>query len=165
MVGTRRSSRHEAKNQPIPDPEPELPSSTLNHEDSSSTETIAATLGDPVIALEINLPQEEALTATVSDPGAEEDAGNQSDSSSGNEKCPACPDVPRKAKAKESWVACEGCQQWYHWDCVGERGDLATIDKWYVCMYSILVAAITYHAFFPGIASHVWHQIPPLLLQ
>lgn len=49
--------------------------------------------------------------------------------------CPACSvaltrDI--KDEDSESWVRCDFCKTWYHWRCVGENGQLETIDKWFV---------------------------------
>ncbi|KAH9984732.1 jumonji protein [Russula compacta] len=48
--------------------------------------------------------------------------------------CPACSvaltrDI--KDEDSESWVRCDFCKTWYHWRCVGENGQLETIDKWF----------------------------------
>ena len=49
--------------------------------------------------------------------------------------CPSC-NVALSRDVKdddsESWVRCDFCKTWYHWRCVGENGQLDTIDKWFV---------------------------------
>ncbi|CUA72263.1 PHD finger and JmjC domain protein, putative [Rhizoctonia solani] len=50
------------------------------------------------------------------------------------DRCAACkPDAARSAssKAKTVWAECEKCGTWFHWDCVGEGGDINLVDKWY----------------------------------
>ncbi|KEP53580.1 JmjC domain histone demethylation protein [Rhizoctonia solani 123E] len=50
------------------------------------------------------------------------------------DRCAACkPDAGRSApsKAKTVWAECEKCGTWFHWDCVGEGGDINLVDKWY----------------------------------
>ena len=49
--------------------------------------------------------------------------------------CPSCSaSLTRDLKDEdsESWVRCDFCKTWYHWRCVGENGQLETIDKWLV---------------------------------
>ncbi|KAG8891971.1 JmjC domain-containing histone demethylation protein 1, partial [Tulasnella sp. 403] len=66
------------------------------------------------------------------------------------EKCPACAmeekPGPPKRKKKESWVLCESCPTWYHWDCVGKGEDLSLVDKWYCsnCLRDHPELAITF---------------------
>lgn len=54
---------------------------------------------------------------------------------SDTDKCPQCPEneveTEETTAAKENWVRCDACKVWFHWRCVGEAGDLDTIDKWY----------------------------------
>ena len=53
--------------------------------------------------------------------------------------CPSCSvSLARDAKDEhsESWVRCDFCKTWYHWRCVGENGQLDTIDKWFVPLLS-----------------------------
>ncbi|KAF8479156.1 JmjC domain-containing histone demethylation protein 1 [Russula ochroleuca] len=48
--------------------------------------------------------------------------------------CPSCSvSLTRDLKDddSESWVRCDFCKTWYHWRCVGENGQLETIDKWF----------------------------------
>ncbi|KDQ12344.1 hypothetical protein BOTBODRAFT_34637 [Botryobasidium botryosum FD-172 SS1] len=48
--------------------------------------------------------------------------------------CPACSEEKGHLRAvgkKQLWVSCESCDTWFHWECVGQGGDLANIDKWY----------------------------------
>ncbi|QRW26972.1 JmjC domain, hydroxylase [Rhizoctonia solani] len=43
------------------------------------------------------------------------------------DRCAACkPDAVRSSssKAKTVWAECEKCGTWFHWDCVGEGGDI-----------------------------------------
>ncbi|CAE6420679.1 unnamed protein product [Rhizoctonia solani] len=50
------------------------------------------------------------------------------------DRCAACkPDAVRSSssKAKTVWAECEKCGTWFHWDCVGEGGDINLVDKWY----------------------------------
>ncbi|KAF8610108.1 Clavaminate synthase-like protein [Ceratobasidium sp. AG-I] len=48
------------------------------------------------------------------------------------DRCAACkPDSPVSSKAKTVWAECEACGTWFHWDCVGEGGDINRVDKWY----------------------------------
>ncbi|KAG8748693.1 JmjC domain-containing histone demethylation protein 1 [Ceratobasidium sp. 414] len=48
------------------------------------------------------------------------------------DRCAACrPDSPLANKAKTVWAECEACGTWFHWDCVGEGGDINRVDKWY----------------------------------
>ncbi|CAE6433383.1 unnamed protein product [Rhizoctonia solani] len=48
------------------------------------------------------------------------------------DRCAACkPDAVAPSKAKTVWAECEKCGTWFHWDCVGEGGDINLIDKWY----------------------------------
>jgi hypothetical protein len=50
------------------------------------------------------------------------------------EKCPACKNENNDTwdiVDKENWIRCDACKAWFHWRCVGESGDLETIDKWY----------------------------------
>ncbi|CAE6435827.1 unnamed protein product [Rhizoctonia solani] len=50
------------------------------------------------------------------------------------DRCAACkPDMvrPASSKAKTVWAECEKCGTWFHWDCVGEGGDINLVDKWY----------------------------------
>ena len=54
--------------------------------------------------------------------------------------CPSCSvSLTRDLKDEdsESWVRCDFCKTWYHWRCVGENGQLETIDKWFVPAASI----------------------------
>ncbi len=50
--------------------------------------------------------------------------------------CPSCSASLTGNQVKdedsESWVRCDFCKTWYHWRCVGENGQLETIDKWFV---------------------------------
>ncbi|KAG8684331.1 hypothetical protein FRC09_010207, partial [Ceratobasidium sp. 395] len=46
------------------------------------------------------------------------------------DRCAACkPDSPVANKAKTVWAECESCGTWFHWDCVGEGGDIKAVDK------------------------------------
>ena len=57
--------------------------------------------------------------------------------------CPSCSvSLTRQFKDEdsESWVRCDFCKTWYHWRCVGENGQLETIDKWFVAPLSICCA-------------------------
>ncbi|KAI5117638.1 hypothetical protein M0805_008445 [Coniferiporia weirii] len=49
------------------------------------------------------------------------------------ERCPQCKDDDddESVPVKEDWVRCDACKVWFHWRCVGEGGDLETIDKWF----------------------------------
>jgi hypothetical protein len=47
------------------------------------------------------------------------------------DRCAACkPDSTVSSKAKTVWAECEACGTWFHWDCVGEGGDINKVDKW-----------------------------------
>jgi F-box/leucine-rich repeat protein 10/11 len=51
------------------------------------------------------------------------------------DSCPSCSvSLTRDIRSEdsESWVRCDSCKTWYHWRCVGENGQLDTIDKWFV---------------------------------
>jgi hypothetical protein len=69
-------------------------------------------------------------TSTSIPPDAQTDIVNSQE-----DLCPACSvSLPRglKDEDSESWVMCDSCKTWYHWRCVGENGQLDTIDKWFV---------------------------------
>jgi F-box/leucine-rich repeat protein 10/11 len=54
------------------------------------------------------------------------------------DKCPACKNEDSElwnAADKENWVQCDACKAWYHWRCVGNGGDLESIDKWYAVLF------------------------------
>lgn len=64
----------------------------------------------------------------------------------GADGCPACAHLggsPKRRSKKESWVACEGCETWYHWTCVSGGSDLALVDKWCVLPHEDSVAPST----------------------
>lgn len=55
------------------------------------------------------------------------------DTSVSDDKCPACQDGGEQnsnSVERESWVRCDACKSWFHWRCVGQQGDLETVDKW-----------------------------------
>ncbi|QRV86082.1 JmjC domain, hydroxylase [Ceratobasidium sp. AG-Ba] len=65
------------------------------------------------------------------------------------ERCAACkPDSPVANKAKTVWAECEACGTWFHWDCVGEGGDISRVDKWYckTCLTTQPHLQITYRS-------------------
>lgn len=63
--------------------------------------------------------------------------------------CPSCNVSLSRDQAKnedsESWVRCDFCKTWYHWRCVGENGQLETIDKWSVSLRFICHALDSLH--------------------
>ena len=63
--------------------------------------------------------------------------------------CPSCSVSLTRNQVKdddsESWVRCDFCKTWYHWRCVGENGQLETIDKWFVPPLSICYALDPLH--------------------
>ena len=63
--------------------------------------------------------------------------------------CPSCSVSLTRDQVKnedsESWVRCDFCKTWYHWRCVGENGQLETIDKWFVPLLSICHALDSLH--------------------
>ena len=66
------------------------------------------------------------------DKGDEEDDEGKSESP---ESCPTCEGTEQirdKSEPAKTWVMCEACETWYHWDCVGQGRPLETVDKWYV---------------------------------
>jgi len=55
------------------------------------------------------------------------------DTGAPDDKCPACHDEGEQSSNpadRESWVRCDACKNWFHWRCVGQQGDLETVDKW-----------------------------------
>ena len=50
------------------------------------------------------------------------------------ERCPACRDgtMNELAGDKETWIQCDACKTWFHWDCAGNGGDAQQVDKWSV---------------------------------
>jgi hypothetical protein len=68
--------------------------------------------------------------------------------------CPSCSVSLTRNQVKdddnESWVRCDFCKTWYHWRCVGENGQLETIDKWFVPPLSVCYALHSLHV--PGSA-------------
>lgn len=59
------------------------------------------------------------------------------------DRCAACkPDSTVSSKAKTVWAECEACGTWFHWDCVGEGGDINRVDKWWVRLKIVLKAAL-----------------------
>ena len=75
--------------------------------------------------------------------------------------CPSCSVSLTRDQVKddnnESWVRCDFCKTWYHWRCVGENGQLETIDKWFVLPPSIFYALDPLRI--PGSAAPVELQI------
>lgn len=61
--------------------------------------------------------------------------------------CPSCNvslTRDHKDEDSESWVRCDFCKTWYHWRCVGENGQLETIDKWSVLLLPSVMFLILY---------------------
>jgi hypothetical protein len=74
--------------------------------------------------------------------------------------CPSCSvSLTRDLKDddSESWVRCDFCKTWYHWRCVGENGQLETIDKWFVLPLPPIILLVLYP--FSGSAGPVEPQI------
>jgi hypothetical protein len=62
--------------------------------------------------------------------------GGREDDEKTEEKCPACSndndDGPTEgAGEKETWIQCDACRTWFHWNCAGHGGDAQQLDKWY----------------------------------
>jgi len=93
------------------------------------------------------LPESDAIGS--GSPAAETDHANTQE-----DLCPSCSVSLTRNKVKdedsESWVRCDFCKTWYHWRCVGENGQLETIDKWFVPPLSICYALDSSHI--PGSA-------------
>lgn len=76
---------------------------------------------------------EDGEEAQVADDEEEESKSR----SSSPDLCPGCTNTkaPKSTKTRQkdrTWVMCESCETWYHWDCVGGTGELEAVDKWYV---------------------------------
>jgi F-box and leucine-rich repeat protein 10/11 len=98
----------------------------LRDSEPSMTRTTRRTSRTPLL---------ESDPSTFAPPDAETDIVNSQE-----DLCPACSvSLPRRLKDEdsESWVRCDSCKTWYHWRCVGEDGQLETIDKWFVISLSL----------------------------
>jgi hypothetical protein len=98
----------------------------LRDSEPSMTRTTRRTSRTPLL---------ESEPSTSAPPDAETDIVNSQE-----DLCPACSvSLPRRLKDEdsESWVRCDSCKTWYHWRCVGEDGQLETIDKWFVIPLSL----------------------------
>ena len=72
-------------------------------------------------------------TAEEAEEAAELGLRTSAEIGASEEKCPACQDEGQQisnSPDRESWVRCDACKSWFHWRCVGQQGDLETVDKW-----------------------------------
>ena len=60
--------------------------------------------------------------------------GARNDDDKAEERCPACKTgtTTEVAGDKETWIQCDACKTWFHWDCAGNGGDAQQVDKWCV---------------------------------
>ena len=72
---------------------------------------------------------EEAHVTATADGQREDDDNDRAE-----EKCPACKDgaMTELAGDKETWIQCDACKTWFHWNCAGNGGDAQQVDKWSV---------------------------------
>ena len=81
--------------------------------------TSTAAAADPVVATAEGRPQQE------------------DDERATEERCPACKEevegaTNEVAGDKETWIQCDACKTWFHWNCAGNGGDAQQVDKWSV---------------------------------
>ena len=74
---------------------------------------------------------EEAHVIATADGQREDDDNDRAE-----EKCPACKEgaMNELAGDKETWIQCDACKTWFHWNCAGNGGDAQQVDKWSVSL-------------------------------
>ena len=64
--------------------------------------------------------------------GEGEGARQQDDDDKAEERCPACTAgaTTEVAGDRETWIQCDACRTWFHWNCAGNGGDAQQVDRW-----------------------------------
>lgn len=104
---------------------------------STRSSASASTSASPISQASSSLPKTRAKAKPA--PAGER---GKSKVGSGKDKCARCPgeSVKRKSdtdaetqkdSAKETWIECDACQEWYHWACVAPNplDPIDIIDK------------------------------------
>ncbi|EGN96043.1 hypothetical protein SERLA73DRAFT_162011 [Serpula lacrymans var. lacrymans S7.3] len=80
-----------------------------------------------------------------------EEAGARNSLRLPTDSCPACKSDEGSESSlsiftKQSWVRCDACKTWFHWLCVGNGGELETIDRWFCdsCVKESPIRSITF---------------------
>jgi len=92
---------------------------THTHDAQANVTSTSAAAADPVVATAEGRPQQE------------------DDERATEERCPACKEevegaTNEVAGDKETWIQCDACKTWFHWNCAGNGGDAQQVDKWSV---------------------------------
>ena len=76
--------------------------------------------------------------------------GGREDEDKGEERCPACKEgaTSEVAGEKETWIQCDACRTWFHWNCAGHGGDAQQVDKWFVYPHHLSSLSLRFYLSF-----------------